>query len=157
MRFHFLAAKLAGLTLCIALSGCLTAGDFPNAEKDRAALEEIRARILDAELRGDATVFGQVATADVVVMPPNAATVHGRDASMELMRQFFSKYDLKIEYASAQIQVNRDQAFDRGTYSQTMTPKGGGASVAGKGKYWWYYTRNADGIWQQSRVVWTSD
>ena len=134
MRYYVLAAKLAGLTLCFALNGCLTAGDFPNAEEDRAALEQIRARILEAELKGDASVFEQVAAPDVVVQPPNAKTVSGRDASVELMRQFFSQYELHIEYASTQIQVDGDQAFDRGSYSQTVTPKDGGAAAGEQGK-----------------------
>ena len=157
MRPCTFAAKLAGLTLCIALNACITAPDFPSDDGDRTALEQIRARILEAELKGDASVFEQVAAPDVVVMPPNAKAVNGREASVEMMREFFSKNQLHIEYASTQIQVNHDQAFDRGTYSQTVTPKDGGAPVAGKGSYWWFYTRGDDGNWLQTRVVWTND
>ena len=76
----------------------------------------------------------QVAAPDVVVQPPNAKTVNGREASVELMRQFFSKYQLNIEYASTQIQVDGDKAFDRGSYSQTVTPKDGGAARGEQGK-----------------------
>ena len=76
MRYYVLAAKLAGLTLCFALNGCMTAADFPDSEEDRAALEQIRARILEAELKGDASVFEQVAAPDVVVQPPNAKHRH---------------------------------------------------------------------------------
>ena len=157
MRYYVLAARLAALTLCFALNGCLTAGDFPNAEEDRAALEQIRTRILEAELKGDASVFEEVAAPDVVVQPPNANTVNGREASVELMQQFFSKYQLNIQYASTQIQVDGDKAFDRGSYSQTVTPKDGGAALASKGKYWWFYARADDGNWRQTRVIWTTD
>lgn len=157
MRYHVLAAKLAVFTLCFALNGCLTAADFPDSDEDRAALEQIRARILDAELKGDASVFEQVAAADVVVQPPNAKLVSGRGASVDLMRQFFSKNELRIEYASSLIQVNGNQAFDRGSYSQTVIPKDGGASMASKGSYWWFYARADDGSWQQTHVVWTID
>jgi len=157
MRYYVLAAKLAGLTLCMALTGCITAADFPDSAEDRAALEQIRARILEAELKGDASVFEQVAAPDVVVQPPNAATVNGREASVDLMRQFFSQNALHIEYTSLQIQVNGDQAFDRGSYSQTVTPKAGGAPVASKGNYWWFYARADDGNWQQKRVIWTNE
>ena len=156
MRFNALAAKLAGFTLCFALNACVDTPEYSGAA-DRAAIEEIRARILEAELKGDTSVFEQVTTPDVVVMPPNVATVNGREASVEMMKQFFSQFELHIEYASAQIQVNGDQAFDRGTYSQTVTPKNGGAPVAGRGKYWWFYARNSDGSWQQKRVIWTAE
>jgi len=157
MRPHAFAAKLAALTLCIALNACITAPDFPSDDEDRTALEQIRARILEAELKGDASVFEQVAAPDVVVIPPNDKAVNGREASVEMMRQFFSKNELQIEYASAQVSVNLDQAFDRGTYSQTVTPKDGGAPIAGKGSYWWFYARTDDGNWRQTRVVWTND
>jgi ketosteroid isomerase-like protein len=124
MRYHFLAAKLAVFTLCFALGGCLTAGDFPNAEEDRAALTEIRARILEAELKGDASVFEQVAAPDVVVIPPNAKPINGRDAGVDLMRQFFSQHELHIEYTSALVQVNGDQAFDRCCELPDRDPQG---------------------------------
>ena len=156
MHSYALAAKLAGFTLCLALNACVDAPEYSPAD-DRAAIEEIRGRILEAELKGDASVFEQVTTADVVVMPPNVAPINGREASVDLMKQFFSQNELHIEYASAQIQVNGDQAFDRGSYSQTVTPKNGGAPRPGKGKYWWFYARNSDGVWQQNRVVWTTD
>jgi len=157
MRPYAFAAKFAGLTLCIALNACSTAPDFASHDDDRAALGQIRARILEAELKGDASVFEQVAAPDVVVIPPNAKTVNGREASVEMMRQFFSKNQLHIEYASTQIQVNHDQAFDRGTYSQTVTPKDGSTPIAGKGSYWWFYARTDHGNWLQTRVIWTND
>ena len=155
MRPYAFAANLAGLTLCIALNACATAQDFSD-DDDHTALARIHERILEAELKGDASVFEQVAAPDVVVMPPNAQAVNGRDASVEMMRQFFSKNELQIEYANTQVQVTYDQAFDRGTYSQTVTPKDGGAPIAGKGSYWWFYTRK-DGNWLQTRVIWTND
>lgn len=154
MRPNALAAKLAGFTLCFVLNGCATTED--HSADDRAAIEQIRARILEAELKGDTSVFEQVTAPEVVVLPPNAAPVNGRDASVELMKQFFSQNELRIEYVSAQIRVNGDQAFDRGSYTQTVIPKNGGASTAGKGSYWWFYARAADGTWQQTRVVWTT-
>jgi uncharacterized protein (TIGR02246 family) len=157
MSPYTVAAKLAGLTLCIALNACVTSQDSFSNHDDRAAIEQIRARILEAELKGDASVFEQVAAPEVVVIPPNAKAVDGRDASVEMMRQFFSKNQLHIEYANTQVQVNQDQAFDRGTYSQTVTPKDGGAPIAGKGSYWWFYARAEDGNWRQTRVVWTAD
>ena len=157
MRPCTFAAKLAGLTLCIALNACITSPDFPSDDDDRTALEQIRARILEAELKGDTSVFEQVAAPDVVVMPPNAKAVNGREASVEMMREFFSKNQLHIEYVNTQVQVDHNQAFDRGTYSQTVTPKDGGAPIAGKGSYWWFYARTEDGNWRQTRVIWTND
>ena len=157
MRPYPFAAKLASLTLCVALNACVASVDTFSNHDDLTALEQIHARIVEAELKGDASVFEQVAAPDVVVSPPNAQAVHGRDASVEMMRQFFSKNQLHIEYVNTLVQVDHNQAFDRGTYSQTVTPKDGGPPIAGKGSYWWFYARTDDGNWLQTRVIWTND
>jgi len=156
MRYHVLATKLAGLALCFALGGCFPSMEYYAAE-DRATLEQIRGRIQEAELKGDASIFEQVAAPDVVVQPPGTPTINGRDASVEMMKQFFSRNALHIEYTGSLIQVNGDEAFDRGSYSQTVTPKDGGAASSSKGSYWWFYARASDGNWQQKRVIWTNE
>jgi ketosteroid isomerase-like protein len=63
---------------------------------------------------------------------------------------------VQIRYTTAEILVTGDWAFDRGTYSQTLTPKGGGVAQKETGKYLWLYHRAPDGSWKQARVIWNS-
>lgn len=145
--------RYAVLTACLCLAACASTGSH-SLTADRAAIDQVRQRIMQAENSGDASVFEQVTAPDVVVMPPNSQPVSGRQACVNLMRVFFQQFDLKIEYASAEIQVDGDSAFDRGSYTQTFKAKAGGDAVAGKGSYLWLYKRSPSGKWEQARVIW---
>jgi ketosteroid isomerase-like protein len=90
-------------------------------------------------------------------MPPNTRHITGRDTAVAAMRDFFQRFDMRIEYASMEIQVHGDMAFDRGTYSQTITPKAGGAALQETGNYLWLYRREPGGNWLQSHAIWNAD
>ncbi len=144
---------LAGFATWILLAGCESSSK-PSATDDRAALDRIRDQIREAELAGDAAVFERVAEEDVVVMPPGAHPIVGRAATVSAMQKFFGQFELRIDYTSTGIDLQGDAAIDRGTYAQTVTPKGGGAPQAGKGSYLWVYRRAADGTWRQTHAIW---
>jgi ketosteroid isomerase-like protein len=93
---------------------------------------------------------------DIVMMAPNMPAVAGADSVAAAMQAFFDAVTLEIEYASAEIVVSGDWAFDRGTVRQTLIPKDGGPSITEAGKYLWVYHRSPDGVWKQSRVIWNS-
>jgi uncharacterized protein (TIGR02246 family) len=144
---------LAGLAAWLLIAGCQTTSR-PSAAEDRAAIERIRGQIRDAELAGDAAVFERVAADDVLVMPPGAQPIAGRAATVAAMRKFFGRFELRIDYSSTGIDVQGDVAIDRGAYTQTVTPKDGGAPQPGKGSYLWVYRRTADGTWRQTHAIW---
>ena len=124
---------------------------------DRAVLDKIRNRIMAAENAGDASIFKEIAAADVVVMPAGAPPMNGRDAAADAMKGYFTQFDMRITYASQEIAVRDDVAIDRGTYEQTTVPKSGGPPAPAKGSYLWVYERTADGQWLQSHVIWNVD
>ncbi len=123
-------------------------------QHDVQAIHSVRERTMRAENTGDADFFDSACTADIVVMPPNLPAVVGRGATVGFMREFLSQFDVSIRYVSEETQVHGDIAFDRGTYSQGLTPKAGGATVSEKGKFFWLYSRESDGSWKMSRVIW---
>jgi ketosteroid isomerase-like protein len=47
-------------------------------------------------------------------------------------------------------------AYDRGTYSMTITPPGA-AAIEDRGKYLTIYRKQADGSWKVLRVMYNSD
>ena len=126
-------------------------------EADRAALDEIRRQIREAENAGDVAVFGRYAADDVAVMPPKAGLILGREANLNAMRQFFEKFELHIDYSRSVIEVRGNFAVERGIYSQTVRPKAGGEAVASRGCYMWVYRRSPGGGWQQSHAIWNVD
>jgi ketosteroid isomerase-like protein len=125
-------------------------------QNDVQAIHTIRERTMHAENIGDADFFDSACTADFVVMPPNMPAVVGRGAAVGFMREFLSQFDLSIRYVSEETQIHGDIAFDRGTYSQSLTPKAGGTPIPEKGKFFWLYSRGSDGSWKMSRVIWNA-
>ena len=107
-----------------------------------------------AENGGDFAYFTHAAAEDVVLMPPNAPPVVGRAVAVAFMREFLGTFDLQIRYSSDEVQVRGELAFDRGTYSQTLTPRSGGAPIRESGQYLWLYARRPDGSWEFLRVIW---
>jgi uncharacterized protein (TIGR02246 family) len=126
------------------------------SDSDIRAIEQIREATMRAENAGDADFFRSACTEDVVVMPPHMPVVAGREAAVGFMRAFLGQFNLSIRYISEETTIDKDLAYDRGTYSQTLTPKGGGASISENGNFLWLYARAPDGPWKMSRVIWNS-
>jgi uncharacterized protein (TIGR02246 family) len=125
-------------------------------ESDVRTLNQLREQTMQAENAGDATFFEGVSAEDVIVMPPGMPAVSGRTATVAFMSAFLGQFDLRIQYVSEEIRVHGDLGFDRGTYSQTLTPKGGGEGNRESGNYLWIYLRRSDGGWEFSRVIWNA-
>jgi uncharacterized protein (TIGR02246 family) len=126
------------------------------SESDVRTINQLRERTMQAENAGDSAFFEGVSAEDMVVMPPGMPAVSGRAATVAFMSVFLGQFDLRIQYVSEEIRVHGDFGFDRGTYSQTLTPKGGGQGSRESGKYLWIYSRRSDGGWQFSRVIWNA-
>jgi len=141
------------LITCLVLAGCTVNKVYPPAA-DHAAIGELRRQIQAAENAGDASVFERVAADDVVVMPPKAGVLLGRDATVRVMRDFFAGTTMHIEYSRSVVEVHPDTAIERGLYSQTLTPKDGGQAVSSRGTYLWVYRRTHSGGWEMSHAIW---
>jgi uncharacterized protein (TIGR02246 family) len=127
-----------------------------NLNSDIQAIAEIRERTMQAENDGDADFVKSVCTEDIVVMPPGMQAVSGRSAALGFMHGFLEQFDLQILYVSAEIQIDGDIAYDRGTYSQHLAAKDGGTVATENGNYLWIYRRAADGTWKMARIIWNA-
>ena len=125
-------------------------------DDDIRAIAEIREHTMRAENTGDAEFFNSACTDDIVLMPPGLPAVSGREAAVGFMRAFLSHFDLRIHYVSAETEIFGDAAYDRGTYTQTLAPKGGGPEASENGNYLWLYQRSSNGGWKMARVIWNS-
>jgi ketosteroid isomerase-like protein len=125
-------------------------------QRDRELLDTPRRRTEQAENEGDVSFFEGVSARNIVLMPPNFRAVVGRAASIDFMRHLFVQFDFRIRYQSEELQVYDDVAFDRGTYSQTLTPKSGGSPLDESGNYLWIYSRGDAESWKVSRVMWNA-
>jgi ketosteroid isomerase-like protein len=138
-----------------AVTGCSSQRQA-SADDQRETLDRIRREVEAAENAGSVDRMRVHFADDVVMMAPTMPAVTGVDSAEQAMRQFFDTFGVQIQYASSEIVVSGDWGFDRGTFSQTLTPKAGGAPIKETGKYLWLYRRAPDGAWKHTRVIWNS-
>jgi len=86
--------------------------------------------------------------------PPNAGAESIQAWSGAFLAAFGVKFSLHPDEVSL---TGADWAFDRGTYTITLTPPTGGAPVHGAGKYTTIYQRHADGTRVIARDIWNTN
>ena len=149
---------LVYLAAGVGFAGACSSVPQATTSDQRERLDRIRRETEAAENESSVERMRVHMAEDVVMMAPNMPTVTGAPNADQAMRQLFAAFDVQIRYTSSEIVVTGDWAFDRGVYSQTLTPKQGGAPLRETGKYLWLYRRTPDGSWKQARVIWnTSD
>lgn len=145
-----------GTAICLALSvGCQAPqGPAGLSEADRTAIRqagENYGRLVNAkDSKGAVALFAD----DATVLPPNQAAVQGRAAIQAWMEASppLSNFQSQL----LEIEGRGDLAYDRGTYSLTVTPVGA-APIEVRGKYLSILRKQADGSWKFQRDIWNSD
>ena len=157
LGFVLLLTLLAGF-------GCQPASQQPDPEAkaaamaaDRAAIDKLRSDYQSAFNSNDAAAAGAYFTESAVSMPPNREALIGRQAITDDMGAMFEGMGAELMISSEEVEVGGDWAFDRGTFTMKMTPKGDGESMEDKGKYLVIFQKQADGSWKLAREVWNSD
>jgi len=124
---------------------------------DADAVERQWRRVTATFEEGNVDAFMTLTTQDVVLMPPGASTLSGREAVQALMADFFGTYAIELQSVSLEeIVVAGDWAFVRDTYVSNLTPRSGGETVRARGKNVWILRRQADGSWKVARNMWNS-
>jgi uncharacterized protein (TIGR02246 family) len=128
---------------------------------DTESLTDIRRAVEAAENVGDAECIARLFAEDAVLMVPDFPVQEGRTACAEFIRGLLpgllSAFDRRVSYTSAEVSVLGEIALDRGSFSFTVRPKGGGAVERVTGKYLWMYARESSCGWKWSRVIMSRD
>jgi ketosteroid isomerase-like protein len=91
-------------------------------------------------------------------MPPNTATIHGRDGIQKFWGAFFDGVRVKLTLTAEEVEGRGDLAYSRGGYALDLTPKAQGrAPEHDKGKFLVIYRRQPDGIWRVAVDMYSSD
>jgi uncharacterized protein (TIGR02246 family) len=128
-----------------------------DAHTDAAVVAAIVRRIESAENAGDWEAMASMMADDIVIMVPTYPVQESKPACAAFTRDVLTalrgRFHRHIAYVSAEIRVAGDMAFDRGTFSFTVSPKAGGDTSIETGKYLFLYSRDGDRSWKIARVI----
>ncbi|MBI3473088.1 MAG: SgcJ/EcaC family oxidoreductase [Candidatus Solibacter usitatus] len=151
------------ITLALLAAACLTPTKEP-APKPRkkvaanAEAEELRnmiRRLSSAINASNETRYAALFTGDGVLMPYNAPQVAGQDNIRAWAHDMFNRFNFaETMLPPEEIEVAGHLAFVRGSYTQTVTPKGGGEQVQLAGKYLVVFERQPEGTWKLAQAIW---
>jgi uncharacterized protein (TIGR02246 family) len=128
------------------------------AHADREAIQAVRDAFVNADNAGDAATMARLLADDIVVLHPYCGAFEGKDAVRAFMSDVLSEvhaeFDKHAVYATIELTVSGDLAYERGALLQRLTPKSGGPVEQDEGMYLWIYARR-DGRWQIARIAGT--
>lgn len=81
-------------------------------------------------------------------MPPNAPARVGLEQIREGNRPMMELFTTKMRVFPEEVRVLGDHAYTHGNYEYALTPKEGGRTVAGTGKFLTILRKQPDGAWK---------
>jgi ketosteroid isomerase-like protein len=128
------------------------------SKNDVAKIKANVRRYVAACNAGDAAAFQQTLARDVIFMPPDAPKLKGDKATAAWIKQtYFDPFLNKLGVKFDSLKVIGTQAFGSGSFTIEMTPKVGGSTLKGKGKYFNVFKKQKDGSWKYSQGIWNFD
>jgi len=94
---------------------------------------------------------------DIIAMPPNEATIKGKEVLRQWGQPFFDQFNQEELVTIKEIEVSGNWAFARFPYTLKLTPKGGGETFQANGKAIYIFRRQADGTWKVSHAIWNGN
>ena len=157
MKRAALPLAVAGLAYAALLS-CHTGvgGHISEPDKDeiRKVVEQATRTI--APPTSDVDAFVKLYYADDArVLPPNHATVTGREAISALLRSEGAILEFRLTILA--LDGRNDLAYVHGAYQMSLTTPGAAEPVGDKGKYVEIWKKQRDGSWKVILDVYNSD
>ena len=123
----------------------------------RRAIEAANQRAAAAMIANDPAGAAVNYTDNAIAMMPGMAAMRGRAAIVDGFKQMGESMTLTAAaFNTDDVMIAGDMAVETGTYTMSMTPKGG-KSMDDKGKYLTVWKRQADGSWKVERDINNTD
>ena len=123
------------------------------SEKDVSDIKASVDRWVSDFLSNKRDDLGSIITDDIVLMPPNAAPISGRDAAMAYMKGY--PPITKFTATKDEVVGQGDLAYVRGSYSIDVTLPDKSTSHD-QGTFLETHRKQSDGTWRYSRLMWHS-
>ena len=144
----------AGVLTAASAASAPTASSGPAA--DVGALQKRIDQWLDGYNKADVGQMMEVFGNDFTMDMEGAPAPLDKTEATHIYDGVFAKYDTHIQGVTDEIRVSGDMAFDRGHYTQTLTPKAGGTTIVHKGHFMEVWERQ-DGVWRVTHLMDMSD
>jgi uncharacterized protein (TIGR02246 family) len=152
-----LFAAAGAMSLVLVLSACAPKTMVPivDTAADEAAIRKVLDGIATTFNAGDYEAMLALYRDDVVVYPPNAPDITGKQAWRDgLKTSLLPNVALKMRFDTQELLVAGDVAYERGTYQIDITDKATGTVVPPMGgRHIHIFRREADGSWKGWRLM----
>ena len=128
-----------------------------DVEADKEAIKEWFDTYTSTDTAEDLDAWVDHFAEDIIAMPPNEATMKGKEALRQWGQPFFDQFNQEELGTIKEIEESGNWAFARVPYTLKLTPKGGGETLLANGKGIYIFKRQADGTWKASNAIWNSN
>ncbi len=151
-------ALVAVAGIAMALSACTSApARAPDTATDLAAITAFNARYLKSINDGDIATLSSLTDDDHMMISAGRPPISGKAANDVANGRTFEQYHIDETWTPVETMIDRNLAYQRGTFTVAATPKAGGTTRRTQGKFVRIYQRQADGSWRMTRDVLLSD
>jgi uncharacterized protein (TIGR02246 family) len=126
--------------------------DVDLSDPDVAAIVQIAKDFSEAYRAGDAERIASFYSPNLIYMSQGMPNHEGKEVIEQLYKDLFSKYRGTVAVHIDEVKVSGDMAFDRATFTVTLTPKDGGKASETKGRLL-EVLRKENGKWKSLRVI----
>jgi ketosteroid isomerase-like protein len=147
-----IAAALAVLAACSATPVRTT-----DTAADLAAITAFNARYLKSINDGDIATLSSLTDEDHMMITAGRPPVSGKAANDAANGRTFEQFKIDETWTPLETVIDRNLAYQRGTWTVAATPKAGGPTRHSTGKFVRIYQRQSDGSWRMTRDVLLSD
>jgi ketosteroid isomerase-like protein len=141
------AYTLALSVLSLGLAACASAPPPHSRAQDLAGIDAFNQRYLKAINDGDANTLIAMTVDDHIMMMPNQPIISGKAKLDAASRRMAEQFNIRETWQPLETVIDGRLAYQRGTFSTTITPKAGGAARTTDGKFLRIYRRQGDGSW----------
>ena len=105
----------------------------------------------------DIATLSSLTDEDHMMISAGRPPISGKAANDVANGRTFEQFKIDETWTPVETLIDRNLAYQRGTFTVLATPKAGGAARSTQGKFVRIYQRQADGSWRMTRDVLLSD
>jgi ketosteroid isomerase-like protein len=125
------------------------------SSEDIKYINRIRNEIQKAENSpNDIEPLRRHSASDIVLIPDGMLPVSGQENAINMMKQLWEIFDVKMEYHSEEVKIVGDTAIDRGWTEGTLKNKKTNEITENRSNYLWISKKDKNGVWKQTYVIW---